>query len=208
MDQRSQISIFSRKFKIHRFHDILVDRIAWLWICPINRDLVIPKRYFSRYKLASGHRGRAMILELDKDETTIEAAIVRARIQVNVDDAVQNLGQLLHELRLGLGLRHTAEEEPTVVHGFNHANTVAGTDFVAVQKYACLPSDSRFLIKRERVTARRPGEVQHQPQLQQSANPFQYWHQLVLVTVTRQSAQEHLRTLNALLFTACHFRCH
>lgn len=129
-----------------------------------------------------------MILELDEDEAAIETAIVRARVQVDIRDVVQHFRQLLHELRLGLVLGHAAEEEPTVVHGLDHADTMTSTDLVAVETRARLASDSRSLVQGERVAARRPGEVQHQSQLQESAHLFQHRHQLILVTIARQSA--------------------
>lgn len=129
-----------------------------------------------------------MIFELDEDEATIEAAIVGARVQIYIRDVVQHLGQLRHELRLGLVLGHAAEEEPAVVHGLDHADTVAGTDLVAVETRASLAGDPRSLVHRERVAARRPGEIQHQSQFQETAHLFQHRHQLVLVTVARQSS--------------------
>lgn len=179
---------FKGKLKTHPLHDVLVDRFSWLRIRPVHSDLVVPQHHFPGYQLTPGHRGRPMILELDEDEAAIEAAIVRARVQIDIRDVLQHLGQLRHELRLGLVLGDAAEEEATVVHGLNHADMVARTDLVAVETRAGLAGDPRRLVGRERVAARRPGEIQHQTQLQKPAHLLQHRHQLVLVAVARQPA--------------------
>lgn len=147
-----------------------------------------------------------MILELDEDEAAVEVAIVRTRVQVDVDDALQYLGQLRQELLLGLGLRHAAEEEAAVVYGLDHADAMSWPDLVAVEDGAGISRDPRLLVQSERVAARRPGEVQHQSQLQQPADLLQHRHQLVLVAVARQPAQEYLGAFAALTLSARHFR--
>lgn len=147
-----------------------------------------------------------MVLELDEDEAAIEGAIVRARIQVDVGNAVQYLGQLRHKLRLGLGLGHAAEEEAAVVHGLDHADAMPRPDLIAVEERTGLPRDPRLLVQRKRITARRPGKVEHQPQLQQPADFLQHRHQFVLVAVARQSAQENLRAFAALTLTERYLR--
>jgi len=148
-----------------------------------------------------------MVLELDEDEAAVQAAIVRARIQVDVRDAVQDLGQLLQKLQFGFGFGHPAEEQPAVVHGLDHADAMTRSDLIAVEASARFPGDPRLREQRERVAARRPWKVQHQAELQQSANLFQHRHQLVFIAVARQPAQKYLRALAALPFATRHFRC-
>ena len=91
-----------------------------------------------------------------------------------------------------LGLRNAADEKPTVIDRHADAEESTAADLIVVHLGHSTPGVLAVRVRHEAVAAVRAAEVHHQTELVDGSAALERRHQLVLVAVARNFADEDL----------------
>lgn len=136
-----------------------------------------------------------MALVLDEGVAAVLGAVVHARVQDDLDDALRHAPHLLLHLLARPVLGDAAHEQAVVVHAAHDAQEAVGPDLVVVE---AAQGGLGLLARRElheAVAAVGARRLHHEAHLVQLPGALQHRHQLVLEHVARDFADEHLAAL-------------